>query len=217
MPRGSRALLRRPLRPHEPDKEMRTTSKGKTSAILKARPHCTSTQLAEATRGFLLPALLLLAGALPALGQQGGQEVGRFKVVAESASTQATSDVPVFLTDRVGENLSHVYRNVEHELPLCLFGTESRKRIVVRRVGLPRIDSATDSTAEFSGRGCQARSGFLGYVHNHSKSSPCRPSLTDTRRFLLDKEPRIELVACPRPTTTIYHALVKNSTYSARR
>lgn len=164
-------------------------------------------------RVFFLLALLILASAPPALSQ----EDGRFKVVAESASTRAISDVPVFLTDRLGENLSHVYQNVEREIPLCLFGTESPERLVVRRVGLPRIDSATDSTAEFSGRGCQAQSDFLGYVHNHFKSSPCRPSLTDTRRFLLDKEPMIELVACPRPEKTIYHALVKNKTYSAGR
>jgi hypothetical protein len=165
----------------------------------------------------LLPALLLLAGMAPSLGQEVGQEAGRFKVVAESVAAGTISDVPVFLTDRVGENLSHVYRNVDRELPLCLFGTEGPERLVVRRVGLPRIDSATDSTAVFSGRGCQAQADFLGYVHNHFKSAPCRPSRTDTRRFLLDKEPRIELVACPRPSRTIYHALVKNSTYSAER
>jgi len=164
-------------------------------------------------RVFFLLVLLLLTGALTALGQ----EDSRFKVVAESASTQAISDVPVFLIDRIGENLSHVYQNVDREIPLCLFGTESPERLIVRRVGLPRIDSATDSTAEFSGRGCQAQSDFLGYVHNHFKSYPCRPSLTDTRRFLLDKEPLIELVACPRSEETIYHALVKDKTYSAGR
>jgi len=163
-------------------------------------------------RFFLSATLLLLLGAVPALGQ----EVGNFKVVAEAATAEAEiSDVPVFLSERVGTNLSHVYRHVEKELPLCLFGTETQDRLVVTRVGFPDIDAITDSTAEFSGRPCQAQNDFLGYVHNHFKSSPCRPSSTDLRRFLLDKEPRIELVACPRPTKTIYHALVKDSTYSA--
>lgn len=196
---------------------MRTTATGPptTAAPLPTgpSPRGVAVQLIRILRGVLVPALLLLAGAAPSFGQ----EVDRFKVVAESAATETISDVPVFLTDRVGENLSHVYRTVERELPLCLFGTQSPERLVVRRVGLPRIDSATDSTAVFSGRGCQAQDDFLGYVHNHFKSAPCRPSLTDTRRFLLDKEPRIELVACPRPSRTIYHALVKTRTYTAGR
>jgi hypothetical protein len=167
-------------------------------------------------RFFLAAALLLLAGAASALGQE-SQEIGEYKVVAEAASAEpaTVSEVPVFLADHVGENLSHVYQNVEKELPLCLFGTETPERLVVTRVGFPEIDTVTDTTAEFSGRGCQAQTDFLGYVHNHFKSSPCRPSSTDLRRFLLDKEPRIELIACPRPTKTIYHALVKNRPYSA--
>jgi hypothetical protein len=172
------------------------------------------TQKTKIMRFSLAAMLLFLAGAASALGQ----EVGNFKVVAEAATAEAEiSDVPVFLSKRVGENLSHVYQHVEKELPLCLFGTETQERLVVTRVGFPDIDAVTDSTAEFSGRTCQAQSDFLGYVHNHFKSSPCRPSSTDLRRFLLDKEPRIELVACPRSTKTIYHALVKDSTNSPGR
>lgn len=169
----------------------------------------------DALRVVLLSLFLLLAGPGSAIGQ----EVGLFKVVAETASSEPAliSDVPVFLADKVGQNLSHVYQNVEKELPLCLFGTETPERLVVTHVGFPEIDAVTDTTAEFSGRGCQAQDDFLGYVHNHFRSSPCRPSSTDLRRFLLDKEPRIEPIACPRPTTTIYHALVKNGPYSARK
>lgn len=214
---GSTGPLCRPPRPHEPEETMRMTAEapGRMGALSPAesRPRARSALLAGAMRVVPLLLLLLTSGASPAFSQA----TSSFKVVAESASGETISDIPVFLTDRVGENLSHIYQNVGREIPLCLFGTEGRERLVVRRVGLPRIDSATDSTAVFSGRGCQAQSDFLGYVHNHFKSSPCRPSLTDTRRFLLDKEPRIELVACPRAAKTIYHALVKDQTLSAER
>jgi hypothetical protein len=123
---------------------------------------------------------------------------------------QTQEGIEVYLTDRVAKNLSLTYLNLTSEIPFCLFGTHGPDRIVVERAEFPTISTSTDSTTTYEDNRCTVQSDFLGFVHNHDPyKSLCQPSPIDMKRFALDSDSEIEVIACPYLTKTDFFAIVK--------
>lgn len=128
----------------------------------------------------------------------------------ETTEIQGPDDYPVHMVDWVKSNLSFVYSNTRTEIPYCAFGRMTKDSVVVEKVIMPEISSTSDSSATFSGKTCEGKKGFLGYIHNHDPyEGSCQPSTVDASRFLLDKDSKIEIIACPFGFDTVFNAYVK--------
>lgn len=157
-------------------------------------------------RKVTLLTVLLVLTLQPAACQE---RLASSNVTPLSTLTRAESETqPIFLTNRVATNLSHLYASQSKEIPLCIFGEKEEDRYVVDEVRFPLINASTDSRTQFNGGRCRKHDDFLGYVHNHDhfSDSGCRPSVIDIRRLLLDEDSTLEVIACKKDTDVSFHA-----------
>lgn len=151
----------------------------------------------------VIPLLLTLQ---PAAAQE---RLSSSNAAPHSTLSRAESEnQPVFLTDRVSANLSHLYSSQSKEIPLCLFGQKEQDGYVVDQVRFPRINASKNSSTQFNGGRCSKHDDFLGYVHNHDyfSGSGCHPSVIDIRRLLLDEDSTLEVIACKNESDVSFHA-----------